>query len=85
MIEIVRIEAGADGLAVISDTLAQRQAVARHLFSHGSDGQLQLGSTTLDAQTLLARAEQVAGGAALTADADLLLYGCDFAQRAIRN
>ncbi|WP_374681439.1 DUF4347 domain-containing protein, partial [Accumulibacter sp.] len=85
VIEIVRIEMGADGIAVISDTLAQREAVtAVHLLSHGSDGQLQLGSTTLDAQTLLARADQVAGwGAALTADADLLLYGCDFAQSAV--
>jgi hypothetical protein len=85
VIEIVRIEAGADGIAVISDTLAQREAVtAVHLLSHGSDGQLRLGSTTLDAQTLLARADQVAGwGAALTADADLLLYGCDFAQSAV--
>jgi len=85
VIEIVRIEAGADGIAVISDTLAQREAVtAVHLLSHGSDGQLRLGSTTLDAQTLLARADQVAGwGAALTDDADLLLYGCDFAQSAV--
>ncbi|HRI93307.1 MAG TPA: DUF4347 domain-containing protein, partial [Accumulibacter sp.] len=85
VIEIVRIEAGADGIAVISDTLAQREAVtAVHLLSHGSDGQLRLGTTTLDAQTLLARADQVAGwGAALTADADLLLYGCDFAQSAV--
>ncbi len=51
-----------------------------HVLSHGSDGVLQLGRTQLDAATLLQRAGEVAGwGASLSADADLLLYGCDLA------
>ena len=57
---------------------------AVHVIAHGADGQVQLGSVTLNAQTLMARAGEVASwGAALTDDADLLLYGCDVAQTAL--
>ena len=84
-IDIVTIGAGEDGLALIGATLAGRQGIAAvHVLAHGSDGALQLGSTTLDAQTLLRRAGEVAAwSAALTADADLLLYGCDLARTAL--
>ena len=83
-IEIVTIAAGEDGLALIGHTLAARQDIsALHVLAHGSDGALQLGNTTLDRQTLLRRAGEVAAwSAALSADADLLLYGCDLAQTA---
>ena len=81
-IEIVRIDAGEDGIERIGATLAQRSDIAAvHVLAHGADGALQLGSATLDAQTLMQRADRVAAwGTALSADADLLLYGCDVAQ-----
>ena len=81
-LEIVLIAVDQDGLSLISDTLAARQGItAVHVLTHGSDGQLQLGSLRLDASALLARAGEVAGwSTALTGDADLLLYGCDLAQ-----
>ena len=81
-IEIVRIDAGEDGISRISQTLDGRTDIgAVHVLSHGSDGALQLGSVTLDAATLLARAGELAQwSSALTHDADLLLYGCDVAQ-----
>ncbi|MEO8859437.1 MAG: DUF4347 domain-containing protein, partial [Burkholderiaceae bacterium] len=84
-IEIVTIGQDQDGIALIGATLAARQDItAVHVLAHGSDGALQLGNTTLDAQTLVQRAGEVAAwGSALTADADLLLYGCDLAQTAI--
>ncbi len=80
-IEVVAIEADADGIAVIGHALAQRQGVtAVHLLGHGSDGVLRLGAAQLDASSLLARAGEFAQwGAALSANADLLLYGCDVA------
>ena len=83
-IEIVRIESGEDGIARISETLDGRTGIgAVHVLSHGSDGAVQLGSVTLDAATLLARAGELAQwSAALTHSADLLLYGCDVAQTA---
>ena len=83
-IEIVHIDAGADGLTQISDVLAaERDLSAIHIISHGSAGQLQLGNGIVDGQTLNARAEGLAGWrASLAADADILLYGCDVAQGA---
>jgi hypothetical protein len=83
-IEVVTIDSSADGLALMSQTLAGRSDIgAVHVLSHGSDGHLQLGRTVLDAQTLMQRAAEIAGWSeALTADADLLLYGCDVAQGA---
>jgi hypothetical protein len=85
VIEIVRIAEGVDGIALITTTLDGRSDIsAVHVIAHGADGQVQLGSVTLNAQTLLVRADEVAAwGAALTDDADLLLYGCDVAQTAL--
>ncbi len=85
VIEIITIAADQDGLAVITETLANRKDIsAVHVLAHGSDGQIQLGTTRFDGQTLLQRAGEVAAwSSALTDDADLLLYGCDVAQSAL--
>ena len=88
LIEVVTFASDEDGLARLGQTLAERQAEgarfdAVHVFSHGSAGALQLGSATLDADSLLRRAGEIAGwGGALSAQADLLLYGCDVADGA---
>ncbi len=51
-----------------------------HIVSHGAQGEVQLGATALNAGNLAAHAHQLAEiGATLTADGDLLLYGCDVA------
>ena len=80
-VTIVSFGAQDDGLAVLGQALQGRQDIAAvHIVSHGSDGVLALGVTRLDAATLMARAGEVAGwSAALSDDADLLLYGCDVA------
>ncbi|MEY2876010.1 MAG: hypothetical protein RLZZ373_3381, partial [Pseudomonadota bacterium] len=88
LIEVVTFTDTDDGLALIGQTLAERQAEgarfdAVHVFSHGSAGALQLGSATLDADSLLRRAGEIATwGGALGVQADLLLYGCDVADGA---
>src|SRR5215813_6046686 len=52
-------------------------------FSHGSDGQIELGATTLNFQSLLSHASQIKGWKqALAPGADLLVYGCDVAEHA---
>uniref|UniRef100_UPI002FC7ED65 DUF4347 domain-containing protein n=1 Tax=Ramlibacter sp. TaxID=1917967 RepID=UPI002FC7ED65 len=81
LIEIVRIAADADGIAVMSETLAARSGItAVHVISHGTEGRVQLGSSWLDAAALGARGGEIAGWrAALGMDADLLLYGCEVA------
>ena len=77
-IEIITIGAGEDGLALITATLAGRRDVtAVHLLSDGSEGEVRLGSATLDGAAILRRAGEIAAWSeALSADADLLIYGC---------
>ncbi|MBC7729982.1 MAG: DUF4347 domain-containing protein, partial [Microbacteriaceae bacterium] len=78
-VEIVRIEAGEDGIARLTETLAGRTGIAAvHVLGHGADGVAQVGSARLDAATLADRAAEIAHwGAALAGGADFLLYGCD--------
>jgi hypothetical protein len=80
-LEIVRLEASRDGLEQIGAALAGRSDVAAlHIVSHGADGLLRLGSGEVTLQTLEQRAAQLeAWRAALGADADILLYGCEVA------
>ncbi|MDO8262782.1 MAG: DUF4347 domain-containing protein, partial [Gallionella sp.] len=80
-IEIVILDANKDGIEQISAALAGRTDLsAVHIVSHGSDGHLQLGSTTLASSQLNARSAEISRwGDALTSDADILLYGCDVA------
>ncbi len=80
-LDIVTLDAGTDGIAAVTQALEGRTDIAAmHWLSHGADGRVQLGAVNLDAQTLAARAGEIAAwGTALGADADLLIYGCDVA------
>lgn len=84
VLDVVRLDANADGLQQIGDWLAQHQDLdAVHVFSHGQAGSLQLGSAVLDSTTLAERAgELVQWSQAFGEDGDLLLYGCDLAASA---
>ncbi len=81
-IEVFLIEGGADGIETISATLRERSDVSTvHIVSHGTDGELQLGNTRLNFDTLLKNASQIKHwGDALSTDADILIYGCDVAE-----
>ncbi|WP_033580933.1 DUF4347 domain-containing protein, partial [Dickeya chrysanthemi] len=80
--EVVLLDGSKDGLtqmAVWAQTHSGYDAI--HVLSHGSEGTAQLGTLTLNSATAQARANDLATlGAALNADGDLLLYGCDVAQ-----
>uniref|UniRef100_UPI003564C6E5 DUF7948 domain-containing protein n=1 Tax=Stieleria sp. TaxID=2795976 RepID=UPI003564C6E5 len=78
---IVRLSEDADGVEQISQTLSGLSGIdAVHLLSH-SDGQsIRLGNTRLSIDTADGYAGDLANwGAALDADADLLIYGCELA------
>ncbi len=79
--ELVLLSSDADGVEQIRSHLAQRRGVcAVHIVSHGSAGQLQLGSTMLSGETLAGHVENLRGwGDTLAPNADLLIYGCDVA------
>ena len=87
-VELVIVDSRGDGLAQISDYLAQKEAGsvdAVHLFSHGQDSQINLGETVLNGDKLL-ETETLSRLAtlreAMSSDGDLLLYGCNVAQGA---
>lgn len=81
-VRLLRLDGDRSGIEQITEKLEQLGNVsAIHLLTHGSDGQIFLGSTVLNSDTLAQHAaEFVAWQHNLTADADLLLYGCDVAE-----
>lgn len=81
---VIHLDAGADGIAKLSEALAQYDNVdALHILSHGSDGQVTLGATLLNEATLAERSAEIAAwSTAFTDTGDILIYGCDVAQTA---
>ncbi|MBA4065781.1 MAG: hypothetical protein C0501_19095 [Isosphaera sp.] len=80
-VEVVVLDPAADGVAQVGAHLGRYAGLdAVHLVGHGGAGALHLGGTRLTAADLGRHAAALAGWrAALSADADLLLYGCDVA------
>jgi large repetitive protein len=80
--EIYVLNAGTDGVEQIASVLQGRSDISSlHIISHGSSGALSLGSSTLTQASMAGQhADEMAViRAALASDADILLYGCDFA------
>ncbi|MCA9063572.1 MAG: DUF4347 domain-containing protein, partial [Planctomycetaceae bacterium] len=79
--EFLLLTPNVDGIQQITDTIAQWNDVAAiHLVSHGSDSSLLLGSRILSADNIALSAQQITQWQySLTADADILVYGCDLA------
>ncbi len=80
-IEVRLIEGSQDGLAQLAAWAASHSGYdAIHILSHGSNGDLVLGSSVFDRNALLARTTDLVNiGKSLTADGDILLYGCGLA------
>ena len=80
--KIIILKSDSDGVLQLASALVGESNLdAIHIFSHGSVGSLQLGSTFLDSFSLPGYSdalEQI--GKVLEADGDLLLYGCNVAQ-----
>jgi hypothetical protein len=78
-IEVVLLDPQDDALAQIARRVGEGAPVdAVHLVTHGSEGQLNLGGLSLDLAALPGQAARLADiGSGLTADADVLLYGCE--------
>ncbi|MGH3805798.1 MAG: DUF4347 domain-containing protein, partial [Pseudonocardiaceae bacterium] len=77
--EVIILDSGRDGIQQISAALAGRENLqAVHILSHGTDGAVRLGNLWLQDSNLDQYADAIAGWAtALSADADLLIYGCN--------
>ncbi|MEP3479784.1 MAG: cadherin domain-containing protein [Fuerstiella sp.] len=81
LLEVVVLDADKDGIAQMTATLiSMSQVDSIHVVSHGTDGVVQLGSTTLSLDNF--DQYQSAIGAwqhSLSQGADILFYGCDLA------
>lgn len=79
--EVVVLDGESDGMAQMAAHLQGRSGIAAiHILSHGAEGQLKLGTVTLDSNTLNVCSAQLASiGSSLMPDGDLLLYGCEVA------
>ncbi|CAE6934554.1 hypothetical protein R75471_04984 [Paraburkholderia domus] len=80
----VVLNATTDGFAQIAGYLQTHKGVdSIQLISHGADGEIQAGSTWLNAGDLSAYSGELAQiGAAMKPGGDFLIYGCDVAQKA---
>ncbi|WP_252317228.1 MULTISPECIES: DUF4347 domain-containing protein [Symbiopectobacterium] len=81
-VEVVLLDGSKDGLSQLTEWAKTHSGYdAIHVLSHGGEGELQLGTLTLDSNTAATRAADLATlGAALTESGDLLLYGCEVTQ-----
>lgn len=79
--EVLVLDQASAGFQQIAEYLEGRSDIdALHIFSHGTPGALELGSSTTTLESLLgsdaAALEQI--GQALGVNGDILIYGCDF-------
>lgn len=75
------VDTNESGIAAIGAELAKGQFDTVHIISHGTPGEFELGSDKINNTTLNDQSSSVANWSEhLTADADILLYGCDVAQ-----
>ncbi|MGP0591885.1 DUF4347 domain-containing protein [Nitrospira sp. T9] len=79
--EVILLDAGRDGIEQISEALKGRSAIdAVHLIGEGTEAELHLGTAFLTNDSIsghyTALLSQI--GQSLSADADLLIYGCNF-------
>lgn len=83
--QVVLVDRHESFAAKASAVLAGRTDIgAIHIIAHGSEGQIAIGRDGINplAHGAASNAGLLAIGKALSADGDLLLYGCDFAQGA---
>ncbi len=80
-VEVIILDLEQDGLLQITQALAGRSEIdALHIFSHGVDGGIQVGATWINDFSIQWQSDIVASWSlALSANADLLLYGCNIA------
>ncbi|MDF3932364.1 DUF4347 domain-containing protein [Pseudomonas citronellolis] len=82
--EVVVLDASGNGLQQMADYLRGREGIdAIHVISHGQAGEVRFGSLVLSEANLSSYQALLAElGQSLSADGDLLLYGCDVGEGA---
>ncbi|MFW5332843.1 tandem-95 repeat protein, partial [Hydrogenophaga sp. ZJX-1] len=83
--EVYVLDANRDGVEQMAEILNGRSGIdAIHIISHGTPGRLELGNSALDTTSITGmHADELAIiRAALSEEADILLYGCDVSSSA---
>jgi len=77
--EVFVLDSRTDAIQQMTQILAGKSGLSGiQLISHGSSGEVLLGGKSVDGSELRSRAEQISSWSkSLTADADILLLGCD--------
>jgi len=81
-VEVVVLDGDGDGVEQMASVLDGRSGVeAVHIIAHGTPGTLELGTTNLTAASISGEHADALTviGRALSEDADILVYGCNFA------
>ncbi|BAS56519.1 hypothetical protein NIES2135_41680 [Leptolyngbya boryana NIES-2135] len=83
-IEVILLDGDRDGIVQIAEVLENRRQIkAIHLISHGTPGAILIGTAQLSAETMRIYARSLMQWSeALSADAEILIYGCEVAQGA---
>ncbi|WP_236025116.1 DUF4347 domain-containing protein [Arenibaculum pallidiluteum] len=81
-VEVVRIGAEEDGIAAVARAVSGGGVASLQIISHGTPGSIVLGRDSISSATLVggARDAIAAWGLGLTAEADILLLGCNVAE-----
>jgi Domain of unknown function (DUF4347) len=79
--EVWLLDATLDGMAQVTQVLANKQNITNvSVFSHATDGNLQLGGSNLTLSNVLSYSTALSQWkSSLTENADVMLYGCNFA------
>lgn len=80
-IEVVILDNKQDGIEQVTETLQEYGNLdAIHLITYGSEGQINLGSSLLDSDSMEENTSTIQNwGDALNEDGDILFYGCNIA------
>ena len=80
-LEVILLSGSGDGVSELAAALKGRSGIdALHILSHGSNGQISLGGTSLNGDTLESYSDEMAViREALSEEGDLLLYSCNVA------
>ena len=81
--ETTQLDGDQDGMIQIASILENRQNLSTiDIFSHGSAGQLKLGNTEINAETLRQYQDNLTGWTGASQTTDILLYACSLAKGA---
>lgn len=82
-VQVVLLDSHQDGVRQIATWLSGHEQInAIHIISHGSEGQLNLGTGILTRETMISQyaGELAAIQQSLSETADILIYGCNFSE-----